>query len=104
MLRPCCSSRYDQISTFSKLYVASVPKIDRPQAEVKRQPVIKYSPAQMSNLKMLRDPIDGYTTVELPLTKDDQFEASLCHDRVCCNFTIDYELSAPITTQVMPTK
>ncbi|KAL9702749.1 hypothetical protein quinque_006267 [Culex quinquefasciatus] len=83
----------------TKLYVASVPKIDRPQAEVRKQPVIKYSPAQMSNLKMLRDPIDGYTTVELPLTKNDQFEASLCHDRVCCNFTIDYELSAPITTQ-----
>uniref|UniRef100_A0A8D8FJ40 Vanin-like protein 1 n=1 Tax=Culex pipiens TaxID=7175 RepID=A0A8D8FJ40_CULPI len=83
----------------TKLYVASVPKIDRPQAEIKKQPTIKYTAAQMDTLKLKRDQIDGYRTMDLPLQKTDTYAASLCQNRLCCNFTIDYDLAGPVTTQ-----
>lgn len=84
----------------TKLYVASVPKINRPQAELKRQPTIKHTPAQMQNLKLKRDQIFGYRTIDLPLFKSDGiYEASLCQNRLCCNFTIDFDFAGPVTSQ-----
>ncbi|XP_065082258.1 vanin-like protein 1 isoform X2 [Ochlerotatus camptorhynchus] len=78
----------------SKLYVAQVPKISRPQATISRQPVIRYTPAEMSNLKLKRDHIDGYRTSNLPLNVSSHQE-SLCQGSLCCNFTIDYTVTLP---------
>ncbi|XP_001657370.2 vanin-like protein 1 [Aedes aegypti] len=78
----------------SKLYVAQVPKISRPQATISRQPVIKYSSSEMSNLKLKRDQIDGYLMSTLPLNVS-FYEASLCQGSVCCNFTLNYTVTLP---------
>lgn len=78
----------------SKLYVAQVPKIDRPQATINRQPVIKYTPSEMSNLKLKRDHIDGYLMSTLPMNVSFH-EALLCQETVCCNFTLKYTVTVP---------
>lgn len=78
----------------SKLYVAQVPKIGRPQATISRQPVIKYTPSEMSNLKLKRDQIDGYVMSTLPLNVS-SYEASLCQASLCCNFTLNYTVTLP---------
>ncbi|XP_055610841.1 vanin-like protein 1 [Uranotaenia lowii] len=78
-----------------KLYIAQVPKIDRPSATISRHPVIKYTPAQMSKLALLRDQIDSYEYADLPRVSNANFNQTLCQKDICCNFTADYTFTNP---------
>lgn len=78
----------------SKLYVARVPKIDRPEATIEREPVIEYTPAQMTNLKLKRDQIDVYEMSTLPMNVS-FYETTLCQESLCCNFTLNYTVTLP---------
>ncbi|XP_055537021.1 vanin-like protein 1 isoform X2 [Wyeomyia smithii] len=73
-----------------KLYVAKVPKIDRPEAVLVKQPHEKYTPLEMTDLKLKRDQIDGYYSTSLPMIGDTDFQSSLCQNQLCCNFTLNY--------------
>ncbi|XP_058463790.1 vanin-like protein 1 [Malaya genurostris] len=82
-----------------KLYVAKVPKIDRAEAEINRQPVVKYNPSEMKNLKLKRDQLDTYETVNLPLESSNNYTLTLCQTSLCCNFTLNYTVNLPVSNQ-----
>ncbi|XP_058838304.1 vanin-like protein 1 isoform X2 [Topomyia yanbarensis] len=82
-----------------KLYVAQVPKIDKPQATIARQPIIKYNPSEMSSLKLKRDQIDAYETVNLRLESNSDYKLTLCQNQLCCNFTLNYTFTLPTSNQ-----
>ncbi|XP_053685587.1 vanin-like protein 1 [Sabethes cyaneus] len=77
-----------------KLYVAKVPKIDRPEATLERQPPEKYTPLDMNNLGLLRDEIQNYNTTSLPMSSNSSFQTTLCQKRICCDFALDYTVSS----------
>lgn len=78
----------------SKMYVAQVPKIDRSNATISREPVIEYTPKQMSNLKLKRDQIDTYEMSTLPMNVS-FYESTVCQKSLCCNFTLNYTVTLP---------
>ncbi|XP_055595880.1 vanin-like protein 1 [Uranotaenia lowii] len=82
-----------------KLYVAKVPKRDRPTATVEKQPPHKFTPSQMSTLKLKRDQIDSYATADIPLESNDNYKVTLCQNLLCCNFTLDYTVTKPSSGQ-----
>uniref|UniRef100_A0A8D8G9W1 Vanin-like protein 1 n=2 Tax=Culex pipiens TaxID=7175 RepID=A0A8D8G9W1_CULPI len=81
-----------------KLYVAAVPKVNRPQAVIKRQPVVK-DPVGMKDLMLKRDQIDHYAASDLPLRNNPYYSATVCQNELCCDFTLNYTYYYPSTTQ-----
>ncbi|XP_058838305.1 vanin-like protein 1 [Topomyia yanbarensis] len=82
-----------------KLYVAQVPKIDRPEATIVKQPIVKYDPSAMKTLDLKRDFIDVYETVNLPLESNNDYKLTLCQNLLCCNFTLNYTVTLPTSNQ-----
>lgn len=83
-------------SNESKLYTATVPKINFPGNEnvAVHHNVVRYSPLEMLPLKLKRDQLDRYD-MEFLNDSDGLHEVTRkkCEGDLCCNFEINYTIS-----------
>ncbi|XP_055619363.1 vanin-like protein 1 [Toxorhynchites rutilus septentrionalis] len=78
-----------------KLFVTKVPKIGAQEGDVIRQPINDDIAEEMTDHDLNRNQVDGYATMGLPLSSNDRYSAKLCHNELCCSFTLNYTVDLP---------